>query len=134
MGERTTLVYPALPGYEKIPMEYAGALAARAGFAPERADDIRTAVAEACCNAREHGTPPEGRITVQLEADAGRLVVAVRDGQRQPLVPDPAPAATGTRRGRGLFLIRQLADSCRSRIDAVGHLLELVFLKEPPHA
>ena len=55
---RTTTVEVRLPsrlGFEKVAMSTASAVAKLMGFREERIDDLKTAVAEACINAIEHG-------------------------------------------------------------------------------
>ena len=46
---------PSRLGYEKVAMSTAAAVAKLMGFKPERVEDLKTAVAEACINAIEHG-------------------------------------------------------------------------------
>ena len=85
-------------------------LAERAGYG-ERADDLALAIDELIANAQEHGAAP---IRVVAEADAGTGVrVEVCDSgsgfdwseavREHPPLPD-------SRRGRGLWIVRQLVD------------------------
>ena len=85
-------------------------LAERAGYG-ERADDLALAIDELIANAQEHGAAP---IHVVAEADAGTGVrVEVCDSgsgfdwseavREHPPLPD-------SRRGRGLWFVRQLVD------------------------
>lgn len=85
-------------------------LAERAGYA-ERADDLALAIDELIANAQEHGAAP---IHVVAEADHGSGVrVEVCDAgsgfdwaeavREHPPMPD-------SRRGRGLWIVRQLVD------------------------
>lgn len=46
---------PSRLGYEKIAMNTAASTARMMGFSDERVEDLKTAVAEACINAMEHG-------------------------------------------------------------------------------
>ena len=57
MGKHRTveLKIPSEPGFEKVAMRLAAEVAERMGFSPERIDDLRTAVSEACLNAIRHG-------------------------------------------------------------------------------
>jgi anti-sigma regulatory factor (Ser/Thr protein kinase) len=83
-------------------------LAVRNGFA-ERAGDLVLALDEAIANAQEHGRPP---IEVTAWVD-GRLVVVVADvggGFDRARVWSTHPPAPLGRRGRGLWIIRQLTD------------------------
>ena len=85
-------------------------LAERAGYG-ERADDLALAIDELIANAQEHGAAP---IRVVAEADAGTGVrVEVCDSgsgfdwseavREHPPLPE-------SRRGRGLWIVRQLVD------------------------
>ena len=46
---------PSRLGYEKVAMSTAAAVAKLMGFREDRIEDLKTAVAEACINAIEHG-------------------------------------------------------------------------------
>ena len=46
---------PSRMGYEKVAMSTASAVAKLMGFREDRIEDLKTAVAEACINAIEHG-------------------------------------------------------------------------------
>lgn len=84
-------------------------LAAGNGFG-DRADDLVLALDEAIANAQEHGRPP---IRVAAWAD-GRMVVEVSDvggGFDQHSVWSTHPPARHGRRGRGLWIMRQLTDA-----------------------
>lgn len=93
-------------------------LAERAGYG-ERADDLALAVDELIANAQEHGATP---IHVVAEADEGSGVhVEVCDAgsgfdwgeavREHPPRPD-------SRRGRGLWIVRQLVDRVTVERDA----------------
>ncbi len=56
LDERTIEVsLPNMLGYERIAMQCAASFAKIVGFVPERVEDLKTAVSEACLNAMEHG-------------------------------------------------------------------------------
>ena len=46
---------PSELGYEKVAMSTAASMASLMGFSIDRIEDLKTAVAEACINAIEHG-------------------------------------------------------------------------------
>jgi serine/threonine-protein kinase RsbW len=46
---------PSVIGFEKVAMECAASVAKKMGFTEDRIEDLKTAVAEACLNAIEHG-------------------------------------------------------------------------------
>ncbi|MBN1888966.1 MAG: ATP-binding protein [Thermoflexales bacterium] len=109
----TTLYLPSVLGYEKVVMASAEAIAQRLGFSPDRIDDIKTAVAEACVNAIEHGNALERALPlrVDLSEEESGLEISVSDAGRQsmPSAP-PRPGCDPCHRGWGMFLIQRLVD------------------------
>lgn len=75
-----------------------------------------TIVAEAIANAMVNGNrnDPNRSVVIEIEVDAEHIVVGVSDegdGFDHHLQSDPTQATTlGDTRGRGLFMIRSLAD------------------------
>ena len=116
------LMFPSELGFEKIARDTIGTLAQRMGFDPERVEDLRTALSEACINAIEHGNQhqPHLRIHVSCTMSVNRLVIVVSDeGLRfhPPSLDNPASieeklAGLASSRGMGLMLIGQLVDEC----------------------
>lgn len=114
------LSIPSEFGYEKMAMKLARAVARQMGFAPERVEDIGTAVCEACLNAIEHGNQLDARARVQvrINVDADRLSVDVKDEGRGGPPPDHFPepdinrkvAGQETPRQMGIHVIRNLVD------------------------
>jgi serine/threonine-protein kinase RsbW len=115
------LKIPCEPGYEKIAMHCAGDLARKMGFAPERAQDLEIAVAEACINAMEHGNHFDGttKVYVAMTVHADRLAIDVSDEGRSGTpsiddfsLPDIGAQIDGTQPvgGLGLFVIKALVD------------------------
>jgi len=51
----TELRLPTRLGFEKVAMNTAASVAQLMGFTEDRVEDLKTAVAEACINAIEHG-------------------------------------------------------------------------------
>jgi len=110
---------PSELGYEKVAMASAASVARKMGFSPDRVEDLKTAVAEACINAIEHGNQQDAdaKVLVVLTAEESRLQVDVRD-QGEPAFPADAPApriedriaGQVPARGWGMFLIRHLMD------------------------
>ena len=118
---RSTTVDVRLPsrmGYEKVAMSTAAAVARLMGFSPDRVEDLKTAVAEACINAIEHGNRLNEKLSVGvvLSADEDSLEVKVIDDgsgmQKQPQKPDIDRKMHGEEgpRGMGMFLIQALVD------------------------
>ncbi len=109
---------PSIMGYEKVAMESVAAAATIMGFHPNRVEDLKTAIAEACINAMEHGNrlKKDTKVLVTLKIDKKRLEVNVRDegkGSIQNLkVPKIEDQINGCEdsRGWGIFLIKNLVD------------------------
>ncbi|MGW0706483.1 ATP-binding protein [Streptomyces sp. NPDC002643] len=86
-----------------------------AGVDPDVSYDLSVALSEACANAVEHGaratdgTSEAYRVTAYLDGEKCRIEVADSGPgfpHRQPVRPAPSDAENG----RGLCLIRELAD------------------------
>jgi serine/threonine-protein kinase RsbW len=118
---RTTTVEVRLPsrlGFEKVAMSTAAAVAKLMGFREERIDDLKTAIAEACINAIEHGNRLNEKLSVGVVLSAGtdQLEIKVMDdgkGMKQgPTKPDIDKKMHGEEdpRGMGMFLIQALVD------------------------
>ena len=74
----------------------------------DRQDDIRLCVSELASNALLHGVPPGREFCVRLLLDGHLLRLEVRDsGNGRPTVRQPDHERCT---GRGLFLVRELAD------------------------
>ena len=109
---------PSRLGFEKVAMGTAASVAQLMGFRPERIEDLKTAVAEACINAIEHGNHLNEKLSVGviLSATDDELEVKVIDTgsgiSRQPSKPDIDRKVHGEEdpRGMGMFLIQALVD------------------------
>jgi len=104
-------------------------LAVGSGFA-ERAGDLVLALDEVIANAQEHGRPP---IEVRAWAD-GRLVVEVADagaGFDRARVWKTHPPPPLGRRGRGLWIIRQLTDLVSISSGADGTTVRIELSPDP---
>ena len=109
---------PSRLGFEKVAMSTAASMAMLMGFSEDRIDDLKTAVAEACINAIEHGNHMNAEVPVGvvLSMHPGELEVKVMDDgtgfDAQPTKPDIARKMTGEEeaRGMGMFLIQALVD------------------------
>jgi serine/threonine-protein kinase RsbW len=118
---RTTTVEVRLPsrlGFEKVAMSTASAVAKLMGFREERIEDLKTAVAEACINAIEHGNRLNEKLSVGVVLSAGTDALEIKvmdDGKgfkAQPHKPDIDRKIHGEEdpRGMGMFLIQALVD------------------------
>ena len=118
---KTTTVEVRLPsrmGFEKVAMSTAASVARLMGFREDRVEDLKTAVAEACINAIEHGNQLNDKLSVGvvLSASVDSLEVKVIDDGKgmktQPAKPDIDRKMHGQEdpRGMGMFLIQALVD------------------------
>ena len=127
---------PSKIGYERIAMDCSASFAKIVGFVQERIDDLKTAVAEACLNAMEHGNKgrPNARVVVTMNFDNRTLSVSVIDeGEGIIELPedpdiDKKLAQLQAPRGLGIFLIRRLVDQVEfNKISSQGHMLRMVI-------
>ena len=102
-------------------MEYTDYIAKLAGLLQERIEDLKSAVAEACINAMQHGNKwrPEARVIINMHLRDDRCIISVMDqGDGLTEVPE-YPGITkiieenAATRGLGVFMIRQLVDKVR---------------------
>ena len=108
---------PSVLGCEKVAMEFAASVAKSMNFPADRVEDLKTAVAEACINAIEHGNKLDAgmKVGISLTVAGGRLQVAIQDeGKGIDRVPTPdidsqIEGGTDTR-GWGIFLSENLMD------------------------
>ena len=118
---KTTSVEVRLPsrmGFEKVAMSTAASVAKLMGFREDRIEDLKTAVAEACINAIEHGNRLNEKLSVGVVLSAGvdSLEVKVIDDGKgmktMPHKPDIDKKIHGEEdpRGMGMFLIQALVD------------------------
>jgi serine/threonine-protein kinase RsbW len=118
---RTTTVEVRLPsrlGFEKVAMSTAASVAKLMGFREERIEDLKTAIAEACINAIEHGNRLNEKLSVGVVLSAGsdQLEIKVMDDgkgmKNAPTKPDIDRKMHGEEdpRGMGMFLIQALVD------------------------
>ena len=108
---------PSVMGYEKIAMECAASMAKKMGFTEDRIEDLKTAVAEACLNAIEHGNKMDTstKVGITLTAEESRLQVSVKDeGKGIDQIPTPSIESKikgeDRSRGWGIFLIKKLVN------------------------
>ena len=109
---------PSRLGFEKVAMNTAASVAHLMGFADDRIDDLKTAVAEACINAMEHGNQLDEELCVGVILSMGTdsLEVKVLDTGKGPQGHMAAPDIDKKMheeeepRGMGMFLIESLVD------------------------
>ena len=109
---------PSRLGYEKVAMSTAAAVAKLMGFRADRVEDLKTAVAEACINAIEHGNKLNEGLSVGVilsSSDEGLEIKVIDDGKGLKTVPpkpdiDKKIHGEEDPRGMGMFLIQALVD------------------------
>ena len=127
---------PSKVGYERVAMASSATLARIGGLPPARIEDLKSAVAEACINAMQHGNKwrPEARVVVNMNLRDDGFVVSVMDqGDGVPEVPE-YPGITriieenASPRGLGVFMIQQLVDEVKfNQMADGGHLVIMEF-------
>jgi serine/threonine-protein kinase RsbW len=136
VGQAVEISLPNRMGYERIAMACAASYAKVLGFNPDRIEDLKTAISEACINAIEHGNldRDDARVLVKLSGEDKTLTVWVMDegGGLSCVPPEPSIErkidSKESPRGFGLFLMRNLAnDVSFNRMGDEGHAVRMVF-------
>ncbi|MGR4883524.1 ATP-binding protein [Streptomyces sp. LARHCF249] len=87
--------------------------------------DMRLCASELAANAVLHGAPPGRDFGVRLVREPGRVLIEVRDsGPGLPVIQCTAPDAPA---GRGLWLVREVADEFGVLDEAVGKTAWVAF-------
>jgi serine/threonine-protein kinase RsbW len=137
-AEMIEISIPNIMGYERMAMDCSASFAKLLGFIHERIEDLKTAVAEACINAIEHGNErrDDSRVIIRMNIEDDSLVVAVIDqgiGVTK-VVEEPSIEKMiemqQPGRGFGIFMIKQLADDVEFiNMGERGHSVRMVFKK-----
>ena len=126
-------------GYERIAMACSASFAKIVGFLPERIEDLKTAVSEACLNAMEHGNKkhPDKRVLITMNYKDHVFSVIVMDqgeGMNETFeIPkkqdiEKKVEKLETHRGLGMFLIEQLVDQVEyNKMSDEGHMVRMVL-------
>jgi serine/threonine-protein kinase RsbW len=131
---------PSRLGSEKIAMNTAEDLARSIGFDEDRIEDLKTAVAEACINAIEHGnkldeTLPVGVIlSISPNSLEVRVVDTGQGPQKRAANPDIDRKMNEEEqaRGMGMFLIESLVDEVEwGRTPCDGSFARMVIRLKP---
>jgi serine/threonine-protein kinase RsbW len=137
LNHRTVEVsLPNRIGYERIAMDCSASFARIVGFASERIEDLKTAVAEACLNAMEHGNKgrPDTRVLVSMNFNDDIFSISVED-QGDGIPKLPKDKATKQKienleppKGLGIYLIKQLVDQVDfNEMTKNGHAVKMVI-------
>jgi serine/threonine-protein kinase RsbW len=125
-----TLTLPMVPDMEIAASKTATAMAEFMKMSPDRIDEVRMAVVEACINAFEHSHSPDRKVYMTFEVlgaeEPENLRITVRDtgvgfspgGIEEPQIEDKLKATR--KRGWGLKIIRGLMDQVEIRSGADG--------------
>jgi serine/threonine-protein kinase RsbW len=125
---------PSKIGYERIAIASSAALAKIGGLPAARIEDLKSAVAEACINAMQHGNHwrLEARVIVKMILSDDRVVISVTDqGDGISEIPEypgilKIIEENASPRGLGVFMIQQLVDEVKfnQRADG-GHTMTM---------
>jgi serine/threonine-protein kinase RsbW len=117
MEELIELKLPNILGSEKVAIEKAATIAKKMGFSMDKIEDLKTALAEACINAIEHGNKfaESTQVGITFASDDTSLQVVVHDegdGIDPKKIPKDRIDKDGLprRRGYGVFLISNLVN------------------------
>lgn len=127
---KVTLALPMVPEMEIEASKTATAIAESMRMSPDRIDEVRMAVVEACINALEHSHSSEKKVFVTFEVlgeqTPEKLRITVRDagvGFSPENVADPhieAKIKAENKRGWGLKIIRGLMDEVEIHSSSEG--------------
>jgi serine/threonine-protein kinase RsbW len=117
MEQLVELKLPNTLGSEKVAIEKAVSIAEKMGFSNDRIEDLKTAIAEACINAIEHGNNFDENtyVGITFASNDTSLQVVVHD-EGDGIDPDKIPKnrvdkeGMPRRRGYGVFLISNLVN------------------------
>jgi len=137
-----TLIIPSQRGFEKTAMSVVQCLATGMGLSQRKVERLKTALAEACLNAMEHGNrfKSELDVTIQFIQHPSKLEITVRDagagGHISLPTEDPdidaKVSGSSSRRGWGIFLIKNLVDEVQfETLPKGGSIVRIVSYLEP---
>ncbi len=107
----------------------------REAWPGESSGRMMLAAGEAVINAIEHGSTFDGSVVVEIALRADHAHLSVSDTGRpdvpHPVVPaDPTPPPPTSIRGRGLVIMRDLADTFEVEVTASGTRVSMDFRRE----
>ena len=120
VSREVSLTLPLLPDMEIAASKTASAIAELMEMSPDRVDEVRMAVVEACINSLEHSASVDRKVhltfAVVQEGDAEKLLITVRDNGigfspnelKEPKIEEKLKATR--KRGWGLKIISGLMD------------------------
>ncbi len=126
---------PNVLGSEKMVMERVASVAKEIGFTDKRIEDLKTAVAEACLNAIEHGNKwnKTTKVGIYLSIDKTKLKVSVEDTGKgikgkinEPNIDEKVEGHESPR-GWGIFLIKRLIDDIKFEPKSDGNVTTMII-------
>ena len=130
------LTLPMVPDKEIAASKTATAMAEFTGMSPDRIDEVRMAVVEACINAFEHSHSPDRKVYMTFEVlgetEPEALRITVRDtgvGFAPESVEEPSleqKLKAQRKRGWGLKIIRGLMDEVEIHSGADGTTVVMI--------
>ncbi len=126
---------PNVLGSEKMVMERVATVAKEIGFTDNRIEDLKTAVAEACLNAIEHGNKwnKTTKVGIYLSINKTKLKVSVEDmGEgikgkiNEPNIDNKIEGKEDPR-GWGIFLIKRLIDDIKFEPKSDGNVTTMII-------
>ncbi len=126
---------PNVLGSEKMVMERVASVAKEIGFTDNRIEDLKTAVAEACLNAIEHGNKwnKTTKVGIYLSIDKTKLKVSVEDTGKgirgkinEPNIDNKVEGKEDPR-GWGIFLIKRLIDEIKFESKSDGNVTTMII-------
>ncbi len=136
-----TLTLPMLPDMEIAASKTATAMAEYMSMSPDRIDEVRMAVVEACINAIEHSGAPDRKvhITFSILGDPvpEKLVIEIADlgvGFKPDQVEEPRieeKLKASRKRGWGLKIIEGLMDEVEFQTSSHGTTVKMTKSLEP---
>src|SRR5919109_752908 len=135
--QKFELHLPSTRGSEKLAMDFAADIARRMNFPADRVEDLKTAVAEACMNAIEHGNKLDAttRVGIRLVVDKDKLQIAVQDqgsgiAKRRSTDIESRLEGKTDPRGWGIYLIENLMDEVTFESTAEGGVVKMIIYLE----
>jgi serine/threonine-protein kinase RsbW len=131
--KRAEIVLPdSYSGYDVL-NEFVASFAESEGYSQVFTEDLQLAMKEAFVNAVRHGNREQPGLTVSctLTAVADTLLVSVMDcgkGFNPDALPDPLdPMNLFKLSGRGIYIIRSIADTVTLKCDRYGSVLTMCY-------
>lgn len=136
-----TLTLPMVADMEIAASKTATAMAEFMGLSPDKIDEVRMAVVEACINSFEHSHAADSRVymTFAVSGESGpeKLLITVRDTGEgfepaevvEPKIEEKLKAER--KRGWGLKIINGLMDEVEIESDSGGTTIKMVKYARP---